>query len=296
MSEPTNSTWKIEFPPFDLRALPRLAIWGGAASGALMAAVISAYSTAGSHRAAAAAPRDAAQISAITAQLVTRAGDMENETQRLSETVQALTADRDRLLARVASLERSLEDVTGSIKRQAAAVLGPPTLPLSAITPAPPAPQPTVGEPAAPRPPAEPQTARVANAPAVKAAEAEATAAATEFGVDVGGAVNFDGLRVLWNSTRSANAALFEGLHPVVVVRESKSRGVDLRLIVGPLASTEAATRTCAALLAARRFCQMTTFEGQPFAFQMNEPERRAGPSPSSPRTSSKSQGRPIRP
>ena len=54
---------------------------------------------------------------------------MENETRRLSETVQALTADRDRLLARVASLERSLEDVTSSIKRQAAAVLGPPTLP-----------------------------------------------------------------------------------------------------------------------------------------------------------------------
>jgi len=286
MSEPTNSTWKIEFPPFDLRALLRLAIWGCAASGALMVAVISAYSTAGSHRVAAAAPRDAAQISAITAQLVTRAGDMENETRRLSETVQALTADRDRLLARVASLERSLKDVTGSIKRQAAAVLGPPTLPLSAITPAPPA----------PRPPAEPQTARVANAPAVKAAEAEATAAATEFGVDVGGAVNFDGLRVLWNSTKSANAALFEGLHPVVVVRESKSRGVDLRLIVGPLASTEAATRTCAALLAARRFCQMTTFEGQPFAVQMSEPERRAAPSPPSPRTSSKSQGRPTRP
>src|SRR5262249_6600369 len=178
MSEATNSTWKIEFPPFDLRALLRLAIRGCAASGALMVAVISAYSTAGSHRPAAAAPRDAAQISAITAQLVTRAGDMENETRRLSETVQALTADRDRLLARVASLERSLQDVTGSIKRQAAAVLGPPTLSLSAITPAPPAPQPPVREPAAPRPPTEPPTARAAHAPAVKAAEAEATPAA----------------------------------------------------------------------------------------------------------------------
>ena len=145
MSEPTNSTWKIEFPPFDLRALLRLAIWGCAASGALMVAVISAYSTAGSQRTAAAAPpRDPPQLPAVTAQLVTRAADMENETRRLSETVQALTADRDRLLARVASLERSLEDVTGSIKRQAAAVLAPPTRPLSAITaaPQPPTPQP----------------------------------------------------------------------------------------------------------------------------------------------------------
>jgi len=130
----------------------------------------------------------------------------------------------------------------------------------------------------------------------VKAAEAKPAAAATGFGVDVGGAVNFDGLRVLWNSTRSANAALLEGLHPVVAVRESKSRGVDLRLIVGPLASTEAATRTCAALVAARRFCQMTTFEGQPFALEMSEPERRATPPPPPPRTSSKSPTRPTRP
>jgi hypothetical protein len=85
-----------------------------------------------------------------------------------------------------------------------------------------------------------------------------------EFAIDVGGAVNFDGLRVLWHSSRNANAVLFEGLQPLVAVRESKSRGVDLRLIVGPLASTEAATRMCAALLAARRSCQMTTYEGQP--------------------------------
>ena len=62
----------------------------------------------------------------------------------------------------------------------------------------------------------------------------------------------------------AANAVLFDGLQPLVAVRESKSRGVDLRLIVGPLASTEAATRMCAALLAARRSCQMTTYEGQP--------------------------------
>ena len=55
-----------------------------------------------------------------------------------------------------------------------------------------------------------------------------------EFAVDVGGAVNFDGLRVLWNSSRNANSVLFEGLQPLVAVRESKSRGVDLRLIFLP--------------------------------------------------------------
>src|SRR5262249_60540877 len=122
-----KTPWKSEIPPLELGALVGLGIWGCAASGALRGAVISAYPTARSQRTAAAAPpRDPPQPPAVTAQLVTRAADMENETRRLSETVQALTADRDRLLARVASLERSLEEVTGSIKRQAAAVLAPP--------------------------------------------------------------------------------------------------------------------------------------------------------------------------
>ena len=132
-------------------------------------------------------------------------------------------------------------------------------------------------------PPAAPAAAaiRATTTPTREASDTEA-AAAGEFGVDVGGAPRFDGLRALWHSTKGANPALFEGLHPIVAVRESKSRGVDLRLIAGPLASTEAATRLCAALMAARRHCQMTTFEGQPLTLSAPEPERR--PTPARPR------------
>ena len=68
-----------------------------------------------------------------------------------------------------------------------------------------------------------------------------------ELGVDVGGAVTFDGLRALWVSTKGNNAALFEGLHPIVAVREnSRTKATELRLIVGPIANVEAATRLCA--------------------------------------------------
>ncbi len=107
------------------------------------------------------------------------------------------------------------------------------------------------------------RSTRVANLP--EAAEPDTgKTRIVDFGLDVGGSTTFDGLRALWNSVRNNTADLFDDLHPMVAVRENKSRGVDLRLVVGPIASSEAATQMCATLLAARRFCQMTIFEGQP--------------------------------
>jgi hypothetical protein len=44
----------------------------------------------------------------------------ESDTKRLEEQLRALAADRDRLVARIASLEHNFEDMTGSIKRQIA--------------------------------------------------------------------------------------------------------------------------------------------------------------------------------
>jgi hypothetical protein len=127
----------------------------------------------------------------------------------------------------------------------------------------------------APPPPPDPRVAnRVANTPTSMATDMEPTRGG-EFGLDVGGAVNFDGLRALWTSTQRAKGASFQGLRPIIAVRENKARGLDLRLIVGPLPSTQAATQMCAALLAARRYCQMTSFEGQPLPLAAPEPERR---------------------
>ncbi len=93
-------------------------------------------------------------------------------------------------------------------------------------------------------------------------------------GVDVGGAKDFDGLRTLWNALTTSHYGLFEGLHPIVAVREnSKSRTAELRLVAGPLTDVDIASRICATLAAAKRYCRLTPFEGQPLA--LNEPARR---------------------
>jgi len=325
----------LQARPIDMRALLRLATWGCAAAAALMLAVLSG--TMGSNRATLASstgsstpsdlPRSAAQVPAATVPLAARATEPDNTTRQLSEAVSGLAADRDRLVARIASVERNLEDVTGSIKQQA---VSPPAraadpAPLPALAPAPtvpppaprsqsqPEPAPPPAAPAAPPPAAaappvvaapaapssatattpEPSSTRVANIPETPGSDS-AKSRIVDFGIDIGGATTFEGLRALWNSVRGATADLFDDLHPMVAVRESKSRGVDLRLVVGPLTSTEAATQMCATLLAARRYCQMTIFEGQPLpSGPVAEPERR--PPPAAP-TRTSGQTKSVRP
>jgi hypothetical protein len=300
----------------NMRGLLRLATWGCAAAAALMLAVMSA--TMGSKAVTVASPapgdlpRPSLQVPTATVQLTTRATEAESATRQLSEAISGLAADRDRLVTRIAKIERNLEEVTGSIKQQqqaAAATPAPVANPaaLPAVTPAPAASPPAASSPAAKSQP------EVAPAPAATAAPAGAIAAPpsapfarvasvpeapevepaksriVDFAVDIGGATTFEGLRALWSSVRAATADLFDDLHPMVAVRESKSRGLDLRLVVGPIASTEAATRMCATLLATRRYCQMTIFEGQPLPQTAPEPERR--PAPAAPvRTTSPAQ------
>jgi hypothetical protein len=362
----------IQAKPFDLRALLRLATWGCVAAVALMLAVLS--SSIRSKHQTFVAPTATPQVPAATVALTTRQSEPDKAARQLSEAVSGLTADRDRLVARIASLERNLEDVTGSIKQQAVAAPASATVPAQTsvraptVGPAPtaapardsvparefvpaqafapaaapgpgssprpstspamaPAPAATVSSPtppsarsqpqpektmpapaatappppgaiaASPSAPAAPPAAapppasptRVANLP--EAADPEGKSRIVDFGLDVGGATTFDGLRALWNSVRNNTADLFEDLHPMVAVRENKSRGVDLRLVVGPIASSEAATQMCATLLAARRFCQMTIFEGQPLpqASAVTEPDSRRPPPAAPPRISTQS-------
>jgi hypothetical protein len=252
--------WDKDERSFDMRALWRSAVWGAAATAGLAAVVLAANSNVGSQRLMTAVTPASSQPSA--AELAARSAETASETRRLSEAVQALDADRARLLTRITSLERNLEDITGSIKRQAT----------SAPAPAgPPAPESA--------PPSAAVSAPVAAADRVAAVsaggdEAEAKHAKPEIALDVGGAVNFDGLRLLWNSTKGTHVGLFEDLKPLVAVRENrKTRATELRLLVGPFADSETATAVCAALAGLRRFCQLTAFEGQQFS--LAEPEGR---------------------
>ena len=292
---PRNFNWDAAMRPSDMGPLLRPAVWGGGAAVALIFAAVSAVSSFGSQRTTGDAMSAAAQLqqaAAINAKIAAQAADLENETRRLAAAVRALSGDRDRLLARLTVIERNLEDATGSIKRQAEQPAEPARqaspLPASPVATLPP-PRPPVRNQTAPEPEVERSATgpsggtQVATAPATEVPDQDSPKPKVEYAVDVGGAVNFEGLRVLWNSTKTATPALMDGLHPVFAARESNNRGVDLRLLVGPLATTEAATRLCAALLAARRYCQMTTFEGQQFTLVSPDSERRptaAAPTP----------------
>jgi sporulation related protein len=298
--------WKAR-PALDFQGLMRLASWGLAAAAALLVAVLSAHSQRGTITAAAAGNEGAAPWAgaAMVAQLTAHSNELENEARRLADAVTELTADRERLNGRIASLERSLEDVTGTIKRPTAASA--PSATPAAATPTPvaaaaaaapaaaqPAPTPAVSAslfapaPLASRDQVAPNVEATEPAAPRKVAAIEPTEGKPldlkppEIGVDVGAAASFDAARGLWHSTRAVEPTMFEGLHPVVVVRETKARGTELRLIVGPFANQDAATRLCVALSVERRYCQPMAFEGQELSLAGPEPQgdRRASPSP----------------
>jgi hypothetical protein len=276
---------------FDMRSLRRLAIWGGTATMALAMAVVAGYSGNVSRQPVAAAdapgavsaPSNVQKSDARTARLDTRPPETEAETQRLADAVRVLTADRDQLVARIGILERNLEDITGTIKRQDVRQESrqESRQDSTAGAAAPAAATPTQPQPSTPD--------RIANATEETSAVTEA--AKGEFGVDIGGAANLEGLRTLWASSKATNGEQFDGLRPAVVVREnSRAKNADLRLIVGPLANVEAAVRLCATLSGARRYCQPVAFDGQRLADADTAPEHRraAAPKPA-PKPASKS-------
>jgi hypothetical protein len=263
--------------PSDMQALWRLGFWGCSAAVALAAATVVLRSDIGAQRlqVAIASVRDSTPPALpAVAQLIPRNFEAESETRRLSEAVHILTSDRDRLLTRIAGLERNLDDITGSIKAapaQASAPAAPPApapLPVQTSAPAappaplpPPAPHVATIAPLLPNfPPAVPDEGATATWPNAPAAPA---ASRSEFGVDIGGAASVEALRAQWAAAKRRHGLLFEGMQPLVSTRESKPGLPELRLIVGPLSDAVAATKLCAALSAARASCRTAAFEGQ---------------------------------
>jgi hypothetical protein len=283
----------------DLGELRRLALWALAAAGSvalLAASILSGPASdrsaqlpteAGNPTVALPATRKDKAKPAVAGHAQAPGGE---ETKRLAETVRALTADRDRLLERIASLERSLEDVTGSIVRaasqplQAAEPAGPPPVPAAAASVA------SAEDSAAP---AEAQMAAVAPEAAAEAPPAvavivdippaaapsadvaaaenpgEETVSPSEFGIDIGRSATIEGLRALWTAARSRHAAQLEGLRPVVFMQKGDRPGrVELRLIVGPVGSAAAAARLCGAMTAAGATCRPEAWDGERLALR----------------------------
>jgi len=273
--------------------------WGGAATLALAAVAYIGQTDAGSKRlqlALAMVSEPARVINEpvrVVAQIPPPSNDA--ETQRLAAQVRDLAADRERLTARIAMLERNLADMTGSIKKQSeqlaaarAAATPPPmpsapaTTPVVVAAPPPPAPalpaltplaMPKVNESAAGWAASTPQTAeaapeqiplppvRVAAAPASEPA-AEPPPTKLEYGVDLGAATSLEALRIHWAAVKANYGPLLVGLHPLATQHTKTPTGVTYRLVAGPLPDIGAATQLCARFPVTRTGCRAAKFTG----------------------------------
>jgi hypothetical protein len=280
---------------FDMRTVWRVAFWGGLAAIALAAVVVTVVSEIGTHRLQLALTKavEPATTVAAVASIPQSPAEPDRKTQQLVEAVTLLTAERDHLNARIAGLERTLEEVTGSIKRLAVqqpaqqpvqqTVQQPVASAAKETTPIPaPGPAPAIGAPSATaatvasasEPMATPSSNalpvplppnRVANtvdAPAIE----PPPVLKNEIGIDLGGAATLDGLRTHWSAVKANHGPLLAGLRPYVSVRSKKPGPTDYRLILGPFPDTAAATRLCARLVPPRTLCRPGIFSVQQLA------------------------------
>jgi hypothetical protein len=152
----------------EFKTLLWLGGWGGAAAIALTALAIASQTKAAGER--------LRQVFAINepaaiAQMPPRVTQLESNVQLLAAQVRALTVERDRLAGRIALLESSIDDMTGAIKRQAAATAA--ALAAKSAPPAPSAPGTTAP---AVSPPAPAAQSPLPATPAAQKADVSSTA------------------------------------------------------------------------------------------------------------------------
>ncbi len=84
------------------------------------------------------------------------------------------------------------------------------------------------------------------------------------FGIDIGGERTPDALRARWTTIKAQQGRYFDGLQPIMAIREGAKPGdVEFRLVAGPLPSASAAARWCAALAETLAACRPVPFDGQ---------------------------------
>lgn len=272
-------------------ALWRLFGWGSAACLALAAVALTSQTEAGGKRLRLAFAAPGAPVQVIT-RFSPRTAEVEAETERLTGQLHDLTADRDRLTARIASLEHSLEDMTGSIRRQSeqiaaarAANVPPPAPSAPATTPvvilkttpsSGPANLPwfvAMRTPQAAEPPVPPEAVDAITGPVplppVRIAAVSANQPPPdkdEFAIDLGAAANIEALRSHWTGLQAKYAPLLKGLHPVVSQHLKLPAGYTYRLLAGPLPSAEDAARLCSRFAGLRTGCHPAKFTGTQLA------------------------------
>jgi hypothetical protein len=236
--------------PITMESLWRLVTWGATATTALLIAVLASRGVVSSHRAEVAMTtlRNGTEVPAQTAQVI-RQPERDGEIRQLSDAIARLVANDNEIKARLASVEQNVTDVTGSVEKQIQAAKD---------APAPAAAVPWPDGPAVPATPAS-----------IAAVVAPALPMPMEYGVDIGSASSIQALRAHWAGIRSAHRDLFRGLVPTVMLREtSRLNNPELRLVIGPLSSADAAGELCASLSVYRLHCEPTIFGGQHLALE----------------------------
>lgn len=292
---------------FTMRHLWRMTVWGGAAAAALFVAVLASRSDVGGERIAGLFSGRSDRTKVAAEPFVTQAEErrLTEAVRRLDAENDAL---KSRLAAVEHNMDDITGSVTRQIEaiKKTDASPAPDRSPPAAAAPAPPAviapppavlpPGPAAGPAAAPAsnaataaPPAalaplplpalapahaqvaaaEPLPPRIAVPVPAAAPRAASPAVPLKYGVDIGNAVSIEVLRARWLGIHSAHSRLFEGLTPVVMLRGVPHTGrIELRLVVGPLVSAEAAAKLCVALTPYRLSCQPTLFSSQHIALQ----------------------------
>jgi hypothetical protein len=252
----------------DSSGLWRASLWGGAATVALAAAILMTQTDIGAQRLQMAMFPEPAVKSITQADFAQRtdADALNRETKRLEAQVRDLAADREKLNARIATLETSLSDMTGSIKRELAAVAAKPATPppvVSAAVSAPPVQSVPVEREA--NNDAAPRNGESVPLPPMRMATATPVEAAppsgNEIGVDLGGARSLDIMQARWAAVKANFGPLLNGLGPLVA-RDTRPNMIPYRLIVGPLPNAAAAAQVCARFAASKVTCRTTKFAG----------------------------------
>jgi hypothetical protein len=270
----------ITLSRFDGRGLIRVLLWGAAAAAAVTLVVTTATGNIGAARlqqaiASIVEPPKTAPPSqpTVTPQQLAK---VEDETHALLKAVRDLSVERDQLKTRLSSIEQSLTDITGAIKRQSAqAAKAEPPRPIAApaapettasITPpSEPAPEPVVVPPA----PAAAASVPLPPARLVHAASPSPHDAATrQIGIDIAGASSVEELHARWSTIKANVGPDIAGLRPSYVVKRRPNGVAEYRLVLAPLPNTSAALRLCAKLNAAKVFCRAGYFNGEQMAEQ----------------------------
>ena len=247
---------------FTMDGLRRLAVWGAAAAAAVLAVALTGRSDVAVDRLALVLhhPKLAA----------TPPFDAQAVTEQLAAAVRGLKANDEDVKSRLAAVEHDMDDFTGSISKQIKAADasrhgdGPSVVATAAASASTVAP---VDIPSA----VAPMFLPVPAPSTAKAAEESALPPLpkTAFGVDIGSGLTLQALRQRWAALRTAHPQLFEGLEPIISVREvPHSNRIELRLVAGPIAQPATAAQLCAQLAALGLYCQPTIYDGQHLALR----------------------------